>query len=422
MADLSVTFAGLKFKNPVIAASATPTRNYNTMEKCIKAGAGGLVTKTPSFEYIDRVSPSPCFYIMYPDQARVGRFYSLYSTEQLSEFEPEEYAKQIKAIKPMADEYDCKIISSIMTGTLEQWKQMTEMYAPFSHILELNLACPYGAELAGEEAKGCLISASPTLARNVIKAVRETTDLPLIAKLSVEAGDITGVCKLIYEEKLAEGVHLTHRFTGLEIDINTGKPILSGTLSGYGGPWMSPISRKWVVRAAQITGGNLDICGGGGIDNWRDAVAHIMAGAKVVQMAAAPIVFGYEVFEETIRKMNAFLDHHHYDSIEAIKGMALPHVKPLDQVPRRDRFKPTAVLVRKNCTACGQCYKVCFYEAIQFKKGKKASIDPHACQGCGLCTQVCPKDAINLVIDGEVYPNVWEGARGRLAETRRKAS
>ena len=420
MADLSVTFAGLKFKNPLIVASATPTRDFNAMEKSIKSGAGGLVGKTPSFDYIERVSPSPCFYIMYPDQARVGRLYSLYTTEQLCEFEPEEYAKQIKALKPVADDHNCKIISSIMSGTLEQWKRMTEMYAPFSHMLELNLACPYGAELAGEEAKGCLISASPVLARNVIKAVRETTDLPIIAKLSVEAGDITPVCKSIYDEKLADAVHLTHRFTGLEIDINTGKPILSGSLSGYGGPWMSPISRKWVARASQITGGGLDICGGGGIDNWRDAIAHIMAGAKTIQMAAAPIIFGYEIFEETLEKMDAFLDHHQYPSIEAIKGIALPHLKTLDQVVRRDRFKPTAVVVRKNCTACGQCYKVCFYEAIQFKKGKKASIDPKTCQGCGLCTQVCPKDAINLTIDGEIYPNTWEGARGRLAEARRK--
>jgi dihydropyrimidine dehydrogenase (NAD+) subunit PreA len=421
MADLSVNYAGLKFKNPIIAASATPTRDYSTMEKCIRAGVGGIVTKTPSFEYIDRVSPSPCFYIMYPDQARVGRFYSLYTTEQLSEFEPEEYARQIKEIKPLADQHNCKIISSIMTGTLEQWKEMARMYAPFSHAIELNLACPYGAELAGEEAKGCLISASPALARNVIKAVREATDLPLLAKLSIEAGDITPVCRSIYEEKLADGVHLTHRFTGLEIDVESGKPILSGTLSGYGGPWMSPISRKWVARTAQITGGNLDICGGGGIDNWRDAVAHIMAGAKVIQMAAAPIVFGYGVFSETIEKMAAFLDHHGYGSVRDIKGIALAHLKPLDQVARRDRFKPTANVVEERCTGCGQCHDVCFYGAVQFeKKAKKASIREQICEGCGLCTQVCPKDAIRLMIDGGEHPHSWEGARGRLAESRRK--
>ncbi len=263
MADLSVYYAGVKFKNPVIAASATPTRDYRTMEKCIKSGAGGFVTKTTSFDRIERVSPAPCFYIMYPDQARAGRFYSLYTSEQLSEFEPEEYAQQITAIKPLAEDHDCKIIGSIMTGTLEQWKKMTRIHGPHSHILELNLACPYGGELAGDEAKGCLLSANPGLARKIIKAVREETDIPITAKLSIEAGDITEVCKSILDDGLAQGVHLTHRFTGLEIDITTGKPILSGTLSGYGGPWMNPISRKWVARAAEATGRRLDICGGG---------------------------------------------------------------------------------------------------------------------------------------------------------------
>ena len=420
MADLSVTFGGIRFKNPVIVASATPTRDRSAMQKCIRAGAGGLVTKTPSFDRIERVSPSPCFYIMYPDQARIGRLYSLYTSEQLSEFEPEEYVKEISVIRPMAEEQNCKIISSIMTGTLEQWKRMTEMFVPVSDMFELNLACPYGAELAGEEAKGCLISASPALARNILKAVREVTDLPIIAKLSIEAGDITGVCKSILDDKLAQGVHLTHRFTGLEIDITTGKPILSGTLSGYGGPWMSPISRKWIARAAQATGKKLDICGGGGVDNWRDSIAHLMAGAKTVQMAAAPIVFGYGIFPETMKKIDLFLEHHHYQSVEEIVGIALGHLRPLDQVPRRDQVRPLCIVDQEKCTGCGHCYEVCFYEAILYQKGEKVSIDPKRCEGCGLCTQVCPKNALGLVLNGKDVPISWEGARGRIAEGKRK--
>ena len=420
MADLSVTFGGVRFKNPLIAASATPTRNGEAMQRCIQAGVGGLVTKTPSFDEIERLSPSPCFYIMYPDQARAGRFYSLYTSEQLSEFEPEEYLKEIQAIRPMAKEQNCKIISSIMTGTIEQWKRMTEMFVPVSDMLELNLACPYGAELAGEEAKGCLISASPSLARNILKAVREVTDLPIIAKLSIEAGDITGVCKSILDDQLAQGVHLTHRFTGLEIDITTGKPILSGTLSGYGGPWMSPISRKWIARAMQTTGQKLNICGGGGVDNWRDAIAHIMAGARTVQMAAAPIVFGYGIFSETLKKMERFLDNHHYRSVGEIVGMALDHLKPLDQVPRRDQVRPLSVVDPTKCSGCGQCYEVCFFEAIVYRKGEKISINTDRCEGCGLCTQVCPKDALKLVLEGKELPVTWAGARGRMAEGKRK--
>ena len=48
MADLSVEFAGVKFKNPVLAASAEPTLDVNLMRRCIEAGAGGIVAKSMS--------------------------------------------------------------------------------------------------------------------------------------------------------------------------------------------------------------------------------------------------------------------------------------------------------------------------------------------------------------------------------------
>ena len=183
---------------------------------------------------------------------------------------------------------------------------------------------------------------------------------------------------------------------------------------------MNPISRKWIARAAQATGRKLDICGGGGVDNWRDSIAHIMAGARTVQMAAAPIVFGYGVFPETLKKIDRFLEHHRHASVEEIVGMALDHLKPLDQVPRRDQVRPLCVVDRDKCSACGQCHEVCFYEAILYKKGEKVSIVPERCEGCGLCTQVCPKDALGLVRDGKKVPVSWEGARGRIAESKRK--
>jgi ferredoxin len=145
-----------------------------------------------------------------------------------------------------------------------------------------------------------------------------------------------------------------------------------------------------------------------------------MAGAKTIQMAAAPIIFGYEIFEETLEKMNAFLDHQHYKSVEEIVGISLKHLRKLEDVPRRDVFRPSAVVNPEECTACGRCTKVCFYGAIVHKKKEKAVIDPKECVGCGLCTQVCPKDAIRLVIKGSVVATSWEGARGRLAESKRK--
>lgn len=413
---LSVQFCGLEFKNPVVAASATPTRNFEMMKKCVEAGVGGLVGKSASFQRIEQIHPSPCFYVMYPGQARVGRFYSLYSTAQLAELPPQDYAREIEKVRPLAKENNCKIISDIMTGSLDEWKKMTEIFAPVSDMLELNVACPFGGELAGEEKKGCMISSNPELINMIIKAVREVTDLPLMIKLSIEGGDLVPISQAI-EEIGVKAVHLTHRFTGLEIDINTGKPILSQTLSGYGGPWMGPLSRKWTAKVASAT--NLNICGGGGIDGWRDAIAHIMAGASIIQMAAAPMLRGHQVFTETVEGIKNFLDIQEHESISKIKGIALKHLKTLEKVPRRDVFRPRAEVDPDKCNGCGDCEKVCFYSAVKMEE-KVAIVDKGKCVGCALCAQMCPREAIQLKVDDKIVPVFWEGARGGIAEQKRK--
>ena len=46
MVDLSVEFAGVTFRNPIIAASATPTKDSKAMKKAIDAGFGGVVAKS----------------------------------------------------------------------------------------------------------------------------------------------------------------------------------------------------------------------------------------------------------------------------------------------------------------------------------------------------------------------------------------
>lgn len=414
MNKLEVSFAGLKFKNPVIAASATPTKNAEFMKKCVDAGLGGFVAKTPSWDEKEQIYPCPRFYVFYPDAVTSGKLYSFYTNEQLAEYSPEEYALEVKKVLPYAREKDCRIIASIMGGDIEEWKKMAELYDPVCDAIELNLACPYGGELAGK--KGSTVGADPDIVAEIIGIVRSATDKPLIAKLPAEAGDLTAVL-LKLDEINVEAVHTTHRFSGLEIDIETGKPIMNGAVSGYGGPWQGPISRKWVAKAAQLT--KLDICGGGGIDGWRDAIAHMMAGAKTVQMCGGPSLRGYGFFTETVEAMEEFLDRKGYKSIEEVIGTAVPYVRHIREVPRKDVFKPLGEVDASKCVGCEACVKICFYNAITMEDGI-AEINKSKCDGCGMCMQMCRTGALALKDGDRVVPTSWEGARGRKGESSRK--
>ncbi len=46
MADLSVDFCGIKFKNPIVVSSIEPTNSLDKLKRCVDAGAAGAVVKT----------------------------------------------------------------------------------------------------------------------------------------------------------------------------------------------------------------------------------------------------------------------------------------------------------------------------------------------------------------------------------------
>ncbi len=53
------------------------------------------------------------------------------------------------------------------------------------------------------------------------------------------------------------------------------------------------------------------------------------------------------------------------------------------------------------CTNCGECFKVCRFDAIS----TEFEIDPIRCEGCGACAWICPTKAITMEIQpsGTIY-------------------
>jgi len=56
------------------------------------------------------------------------------------------------------------------------------------------------------------------------------------------------------------------------------------------------------------------------------------------------------------------------------------------------------------CTGCGECRKVCRFDAV-LEEGGKFRIDPLSCEGCGACAHACPVGAIELKprLSGWIY-------------------
>lgn len=66
---------------------------------------------------------------------------------------------------------------------------------------------------------------------------------------------------------------------------------------------------------------------------------------------------------------------------------------------------PRAFINQDKCTGCGECMRVCRYNAVIQSEDGKLHIDEIYCEGCMVCLHICPSKAIDMVdnIAGEWY-------------------
>ncbi len=58
-------------------------------------------------------------------------------------------------------------------------------------------------------------------------------------------------------------------------------------------------------------------------------------------------------------------------------------------------------VIGSDCVACGNCVKVCKFNAISIFKGLYAKVDYDKCVGCKKCADACPASVIMISSRGE---------------------
>jgi dihydropyrimidine dehydrogenase (NAD+) subunit PreA len=392
--DMSLKIGGVKFKNPFVVASATPTHDAIRMKHGIDGGASAVIAKSLFGEAgkLGRNFPRPRFKLVdyreypgYPDV--LPRSFTLRSLEECSPFNYQEYIEDINHAKDLIKD-DGVVIASLSGSSKEEFLEMCQLInSSNADFVELNNSCPFAADMGVKMGAGAV-----DLTYEFVSACKSVLEKPFSVKITPQTNDPVALAKQV-EKAGANAVNMSARLSGIVLDIETARPVPFGSIGGYGGPYLLGYGLKLVSQAANEL--KIPIIAGLGVWDWRDVVAYIMCGATLVQSAVAIMLQGYKVVGKWIEAMSSWMEAKGYRSIDEMRGVALPNIVKTADVPRKPE-NVRAVINTQKCTRCGVCLRSCFYDAITLTR-VGAVINDEACDVCGMCSEVCPVNAVSLV-------------------------
>ncbi|MEA2593977.1 MAG: dihydroorotate dehydrogenase catalytic subunit [Thermomicrobiales bacterium] len=153
----------------------------------------------------------------------------------------------------------------------------------------------------------------------VTEAVRASTSLPIIAKLSPTPVGIVDVA-LAAEEAGADAVSLINSFPGMVIDTKRRRPTLAAGAGGLSGPAIKPIAVQMVHDVAAAV--SVPVIGIGGIASLADVLEFLMAGASAIQIGTA-IFAQPTLLTRLIGELEEWMTTHGIDDLGEIVGAAV---------------------------------------------------------------------------------------------------
>jgi dihydroorotate dehydrogenase (NAD+) catalytic subunit len=180
--------------------------------------------------------------------------------------------------------------------------------------LEMNISCP------NVKQGGIAFCSDPRMTYRLVRAVRKSTQLPLIVKLSPNVTDIASLAK-IAEEEGADAVSLVNTFKAMAINIHSRKPELGNIIGGLSGPAIKPIALRMVWEVSQRV--KIPVIGMGGIMKAEDAIEFILAGASAIQIGTANLV-NPRTGIEIIQGIKKYLAQNKIHCLRTLTGLFKP--------------------------------------------------------------------------------------------------
>ncbi|HVR71378.1 MAG TPA: dihydroorotate dehydrogenase [Vicinamibacteria bacterium] len=298
-APLAVEVAGLRLKNPLIAASGTFGYGVEYEGILDLSLLGGVVSKGLYLEARDgcgvpRIVETPAGLLNAIGLQGVGvRAY-------------------VRDVLPRLLPFDTAVIVNVCGDTVEEYAEVTRILedAPRVDAVEINISCP------NVKKGGMAFGGDPRLTAEVVGAVRRVTHRPVIPKLSPNVADIALFARVCAEAG-ADALSCINTVLGLAVDVERRRPRLAFGTGGLSGPAIRPIAVRMAWQAARAV--KIPVIGIGGIASAEDALEFMIVGCPAVQVGTANFV-DPGVYERILAGFAAYVARHGLGHLSEVVG------------------------------------------------------------------------------------------------------
>lgn len=184
---------------------------------------------------------------------------------------------------PFLKQYKVPLIVNVSETCVKDFAEAARrLSVPRVNGLEINVSCP------NVEGEGMAFGTDAKATYDVVQAVKQSTDKPVIVKLTPNVTKIVEIAEAAYNAG-ADALSMINTLLGMAIDVKTRKPKIHSNgryMGGLSGPGIKPVGVRCVyqVYKSEIP---IPIVGIGGISTGEDAIEYILAGATAVGIGTA---------------------------------------------------------------------------------------------------------------------------------------
>ncbi len=296
--DLSITFCGVPWKNPVTTCSGTFGSGMEYGDYTDLSALGAVTTKG--------VAPVPWAGNRTPRVAETPA--GMLNAIGLQNPGIEVFCERDL---PFLSQFDTRIIVNVCGHAAEEYEAVVERLAQEPvDLLEINISCP------NVRSGGIAFGTDPKAVEQITRRVKDKARQPVIMKLSPNVTDIAEMARAA-ESGGADAISLINTLTGMKIDVERRAFALANRTGGLSGPAIHPVAVRMVWQAAQAV--RIPILGMGGVQTAQDALELILAGASAVAVGTATFA-DPQTAQHVIDGIRDYMERHQVERITDLVG------------------------------------------------------------------------------------------------------